>query len=266
MANRVHGRDQTALQKWAQSPTKIPPFKEAIVDWVIETCQPFVVTKSASFKTMIKAAGYTGSIVKGDAIAARVTDRVATCEKSLVNLLERTCSTVALSINGWTSLNDLSILAVNGTWAGPDIKLYRACFEFIEVQGAHLGENLAYYIYDMGKRLNILPKILTVTGNNASNNNTACRHLENMLETEFDKFLDNLQLRGQSMRFEGESSQIGCFGHINNLIIKAILKSLDSSTHKDAVSLLNRANDFSWKEITIPLASGDIAVLRLVVL
>ena len=215
---------------------------------------------------MIKAAGYTDLIIRGDTIVARVTNRVTICQKNLVDLLKRTYSTVALSIDGWTSLNDLSMLAVNGTWAGPDIKLYRACFEFIEVQGAHLGENLAHYIYNIGKRLDILPKILTITGDNASNNDTICRHLANMLETEFDRFLDDLQLRGQSMRFKGENSQIGCFGHINNLVVKAILKSLGSSTHKDAVSLLNRANDYGWKEITVPLASGNIVILRLVVL
>jgi hypothetical protein len=47
-------------------------------------------------------------------------------------------------------------------------------------------------------------------------------------------------IRGASMRFEGENSQIRCFAHILNLICKAILKSLGSSTHTDAVAFLNR--------------------------
>ena len=41
------------------------------------------------------------------------------------------------------------------------------------------------------------------------------------------------------IRFKGEASKIDYLAHVNNLIIKAILKSLGSSTHKDAIVFLN---------------------------
>jgi hypothetical protein len=68
------------------------------------------------------------------------------------------------------------------------------------------------------------------------------------------------------MRFKGEESKVDYLAHVDNLIVKAILASLGSSTHKDACSFLDRVKDNGWKTITIPLASGDIAVLRIVVL
>ena len=59
---------------------------------------------------------------------------------------------------------------------------------------------------------------------------------------------------------------IDCLVYVDNLIIKAILKSLGSSTFKDAVEFLDRVKEYGWKDITIPMASGDFAVLYIVVL
>jgi hypothetical protein len=45
-----------------------------------------------------------------------------------------------------------------------------------------------------------------------------------------------------------------------------ILKSLGSSTFKDVVEFLDRVKEYGWKDITMLMASGDIAVLRIMVL
>jgi uncharacterized protein (DUF4213/DUF364 family) len=68
------------------------------------------------------------------------------------------------------------------------------------------------------------------------------------------------------MRFKGDISLIDYLVHVENLIIKAILKSLGSSTFKDVVEFLNRVKEYSWKDITMLIASGDIAILRIIVL
>jgi hypothetical protein len=103
----------TRLQKYLKSAVEIPPFKEALVNWIVETCQPFTVTETESYKVMIKAAEYHNNIVKTDTLTTRVHDRVLAPDKDLVVLLDQTCSTIALSFDGWTSLNKLSMLAIN---------------------------------------------------------------------------------------------------------------------------------------------------------
>jgi hypothetical protein len=87
-----------------------------------------------------------------------------------------------------------------------------------------------------------------------------------MMEYEYDDHLDPMPVYSQLMRFKGDSSLIDCLAHVDNLIVKAILKSLGSSTFKDAVEFLDRVKEHGWKDITMPMASGDIAVLRIVVL
>jgi hypothetical protein len=198
----------TGLEKYLKTVENTPPFEEALVNWIVETCQPFTVTETKSYKIMMKAAGYTNNIIKAEAITRRIYDRAAIADKDLIGLLDRTCSTVALSFDGWTSLNNLSMLAINGSWAGPDIVVYKACFDFIEIKGTHSGENLAYYVYKRYKKLGILHKILTLTGDNASNNDTAARSLYKKLSYVYDDHLEENPIRGKSMRFQGEASKL----------------------------------------------------------
>jgi hypothetical protein len=72
------------------------------------------------------------------------------------------------------------------------------------------------------------------------------------------------------MRFKGEDSQVRCLAYILNLIIKAILEALSSSTHKDAQDYLDRTSEHitkkRWKTIYILGIAGVIARLRLIVL
>jgi hypothetical protein len=237
-----------------------------MVDWIIDTCQPFTVTETTKFKVIIKSAGHSGKIVGADTVSNRVFERVVVSEKDLVSLLERTASTVAISFDGWTSTNNLSMFAINGKWARPDIKIYQACLDFVEIRGAHSGKNLAKLVYTRGKELNILDKIISLTGDNAKNNDTCARHLHKLMSYSYDEHLDPMPVHHQEMRFKGEASLIDCLAHVDNLIVKAILKSLGSSTHKDACAFLDRVKEHGWKQITLPMASGDITVLRIVVL
>ena len=68
------------------------------------------------------------------------------------------------------------------------------------------------------------------------------------------------------MRFKGEQSRIRCLAHILNLIVKAILHNLGSSTQKEAVAFLDRVTTNRWQKITLPGAQGVIARLRIIIL
>jgi hypothetical protein len=86
------------------------------------------------------------------------------------------------------------MLAINSTWASLDMKIYKACLNFIKIQGTHLGKNLAQLVYKRGKKLKILHKIISITRDNASNNDTCARHLYKILSYIYDKHLNNMPL------------------------------------------------------------------------
>jgi hypothetical protein len=82
------------------------------------------MTKNEKFRTIIRSTGYTKEIIRVDAISNRIYDRVQASEIDIIDLLERTCSIVVISFDGWLSTNNLSMFAMNGKWAGPDMKIY----------------------------------------------------------------------------------------------------------------------------------------------
>ena len=88
------------LMKWIETTEDQPTFEEGLLDWIVYTCQPFIVTESMWFRRMMKAAGYTHFILKGDTITNKLHSRIAIIKTELKILLEQTCSTVALSLDG----------------------------------------------------------------------------------------------------------------------------------------------------------------------
>jgi hypothetical protein len=93
------------------------------------------------------------------------------------------------------------------------------------------------------KKLGILYNILILTKDNASNNDTTARYLYKKLSYIYDNYLEENPIRGKSIRFQVEASKINYLAHVDNLIIKAILKELGLSTHKDIVTFLDRVQD-----------------------
>ena len=61
----------------------------------------------------------------------------------------------------------------------------------------------------------------------------------------YDEYLDLIPIHDKLMRFKGEASKIDYLAYIDNLIIKAILRPLGSSTYKDAIVFLDRVSDNS---------------------
>ena len=61
----------------------------------------------------------------------------------------------------------------------------------------------------------------------------------------YNKYLNPMPIYNKSIRFKGEASKVDYLAHIDNLIIKAILKSLDSSTYKNTIVFLDRVSNNS---------------------
>ena len=136
-------RVQSSLNRFIQSKEDIPDFEDAMVDQIIDTCQPFTTLEKTKFKVMIRSTGYTRKIIRGDTIAKRILSRVKVSKKDLITLLDHTCVIIAILFDGQTSTNNLLMFAINGKWAGPNIKIYQACLDFIKIKGAYSGRNLA---------------------------------------------------------------------------------------------------------------------------
>ena len=83
-------RVQSGLDKFIKSKEDIPDFEDAMVEWIIDTCQPFTTSEKPKFKAMIRSTGYTRKIIRGDIITKRILGRVEVSENDLIALLDRT--------------------------------------------------------------------------------------------------------------------------------------------------------------------------------
>jgi len=260
-------RQATTMDIWAKPGVKaLLDFDEALLDWIIYTNQAFTCVESPYMRTLIQATGRMTKLPSADTIASRIKTRVASGINETTKLIEETATTIAVTLDGWKSQNRLAFIGINATWCSSDFEVYRACLDFVQITESHSGENMAVYVFKALKRHNCLTKLLTITADNASNNDTLCRHLHRQMTPLYDEWLSEHRIRKERMRFMGEESQIRCFAHILNLVVQKILTTIGSSSHKNAADLLDRVAASRNKTITPPLASGVIALLRLQVL
>jgi hypothetical protein len=77
--------------------------------------QAFVVVELDYFKTLMRSGGYNSKILSADTVANKIQDRVFASEAETTALLASTALTVSLTIDGWTSNNDKSMIGMNLT-------------------------------------------------------------------------------------------------------------------------------------------------------
>jgi hypothetical protein len=95
--------------------------------------------------------------------------------------------------------------------------------------------------------LDIHNKLLTITGDNASNNEAMVSLLHDLLPN--------------NSQFHGISSFIRCLAHILNLIVKDILSTLHSGTSKQALKICDHMK--SWNEDLLAKTETPLSRLRI---
>lgn len=229
-----------------------------ILRWVVISKQPFTCVDNLDFKQIFL--DIPGVLPP---FPTRYTLRQAICkefEKQRLTLksdLATTCSTIALSLDAWTSSNSLPVLAIVGHWLTADFEYRHKVIEFTELQGPHSGENLAATVETCLLELDLVSKLLSITGDNASNNEAMVSDLHRRLSA-------RLEVQGKletELRFQGSYSYIRCLAHILNLIVKDILRNLGSGSRAEA----DRACDNlgSGSPILTESALGKLRILAL---
>lgn len=148
-------------------------FEENLVRWIVADNMAFSAIESSFFRKMIDdIPGITMPFKSRNTL----TSRIGTCFKSdrerLIEELAISSQTIALSLDGWTSSNDISFLAIIGHWLTEDFEYKEVVLEFTEIEGHKSGENMAKIVLDLLRELDIESKLISITGDNASNNET----------------------------------------------------------------------------------------------
>ena len=163
----------------------------------------------------------------------------------------------------WTSSNRKPIFAIIAHWITSAWEEREEVLEFLEVYGAHSGEELAAVVQRLLIEFNLQGKLYTITGDNASNNGTL---YESLFYNLCKDYSDEGLLGKKPMHFHGKASWIRCFAHVIALICGDVLKELKAGTAVETKKLLdNWEKNFGNRDYTIPFDEGrsSIAKVRL---
>ena len=96
----------------------------------------------------MRAAGFNEWIPKKDTIRKRLEARVDDIVAEISKDIKATAFTICLTLDSWTSQNNLSMLAINVKWLDSNFRRHQYSIEFIEIQGSHSGENMSSIVLE----------------------------------------------------------------------------------------------------------------------
>ncbi len=186
-------------------------------------------------------------------LASRIKAEFELDRQQLIQELAISSQTIALSLDGWTSNNDIPILAIIEHWLTEDFIYKEVVLEFKKIEGIKSGENMARITSELLHELDIECKVLSITGDNASNNKTLVEELNSSL---YEQFAES----PNTPHFRGQESYIRCLAHVLNLIVKKLLETLKSGDRRSAEASIELVSQNRYLNIT------DSALARLRVL
>ncbi len=236
--------------------------KENLVRWIVQTMQPFSVVESISFQQIFhELPGIELPITSGTSLKRLIEKDFDTTRHQLKNDLAQTCESISLSLDVWTSSNHLSILAIIGHWLTEDFEYRERLIEFKEIIGPHTGENMAEIVEDTLVELGIEGKLLTITADNATNNETLCTFLESNLSSRLQQRHAEIGGLSQRLRFQGTQSLVRCLAHILNLIVKQLLSGLRAQDSESADSICVSIAGDDGEGYTLPDEYANLSAL-----
>lgn len=120
-------------------------FYRRLTKWIVTGNQPFTEVENEELRELfvyLKPALHK-HLVQSDAIRDRIFSHASLLRKRTSSYLNSLSGTIAIACDDWTSANRIAFLAITGSWITDDWQLEETLLDFVELQGAHDGQNMA---------------------------------------------------------------------------------------------------------------------------
>jgi hypothetical protein len=144
-----------------------------------------------------------------DTVKRRIMTRFESKKEELKVFFQNLDSKVSFTTDCWTSPNNLAFMGVTAHFIDKDWNMKAMTLDFSSLSGPHTGLNLYKSFVRVLDTFGLSTKVLGVTLDNASNNNSFIEKLSVGSETSFESF-----------------HHIRCFSHVLNLSAQAALEVL----------------------------------------
>lgn len=140
-------------------------------------------------------------------------------QQSILSTLPPTAK-LSIALDCWTSPFQQAFMAVTGYFIDQDWNYREILLGFEPLHGTHSGRNLSTVLLELLQKHNIANRVLAVTTDNASNNNT--------LMEDFQKSIDELDLPNQI-----PIVRIPCLAHVIQLSLRELLGLVKAGPQND---------------------------------
>ena len=170
---------------------------------IVKNMLPFRIVEDQAFRKVFEDASMLEPpFANGRHLKKNIQEDFITTREALKGELKESCSSISLSVDVWTSPNQLSILGVVGHWLTPNFEYKEKLLEFAELPESESGDDMALMLDGTLVELGLEEKLVAITGDNASNNGRMADQLETILAN---------RSAGRSLRFQGSQSYIRYF-------------------------------------------------------
>jgi hypothetical protein len=232
-----------SIEQYVMTPSLLV---DHVLAMIISGNLSFRFAEDPFLRRLLKIAFPKLSLPNRRSIARRLTESAQTTRKRLQRLLEDLDCLVSLVLDGWNSRNNRDFLGMHSLRSGPMLivpgiscqwidenwELQQVLLDFKEFPSPHTGENMAKHVVDTLEFYGIVEKLFCVTTDNATNNSTMTLHLEGLLEE-------------KGVVWDRRTRHIRCIAHIINLVVKALLKKLNSDASQPFSATLSKIRDLA---------------------
>ena len=152
-------------------------FKDLLVEWVVESDQPFSEVEHRIFRQFVKMLYPDAVIPSADTVKREMMTRFDNEKVMMQNILIGSPGRISFGLDVWTSPNMYSFLGITAHWIDEGWNIRSILLNLQPLDGPHNGENLCNAFVSTCHQFGILDKFLALTTDSASNNNTMAARL-----------------------------------------------------------------------------------------
>jgi hypothetical protein len=152
-------------------------FEQKLIRLVICRDLPFSLVDWPETNAIVKYLRPETNVMSRATLMRRINVQVETRRNELRQRLASLSSKFSVTLDVWTSKNQLSFLGITCHYIDSEWNLYSNLLAFEHLEGSHSGEAIGTAVYKVLTSFGVASKLLAVTTDNASNNDTMMERL-----------------------------------------------------------------------------------------
>ena len=211
-------------------------FQSLLLAWITESNVAFRAIEAPRFRRLLDylnpSIGLTQAYMTHSTIRSKLLDEYHRYKGIVVNELKECPGRIHLAFDGWRSPNRYALYGVAAFYLSKEKRPQKILLGLPELRQSHTGENIASQVAEVIASFEMEDRIGYFTLDNAESNDTAMTAL------------------GDLFGFDGRQRRVRCFGHIINLVAKALLFGKDDEVFdsEERLNVLDLAQHNLWRK------------------